>query len=67
MLTGERQNGMFLYREDCRGPAELPLHCFFGVATAAAVHSLVDFIFEIQANAMLFVALLAMGMPTAPD
>ncbi|WP_281261464.1 hypothetical protein [Devosia naphthalenivorans] len=40
---------------------------FFGVATVAAVHSLVDFSFEIQANAMLFVALLAMGMPTAPD
>ena len=40
---------------------------FFAVATVAAVHSLVDLIFEIQDNAMLFVALLAMGMPTAPD
>ena len=39
----------------------------FGVVTVAAVHSLVDFSLEIQANAMLFAALLALGMPTAPD
>jgi O-antigen ligase len=35
----------------------------FGVMTVGAVHSLADFSLEIQANALLFVALLALGMP----
>ena len=39
----------------------------FGVVTVAAVHSLADFSLEIQANALLFVALLAIGMPVATD
>jgi O-antigen ligase len=39
----------------------------FGVITVAAVHSLADFSLEIQANALLFVALLALGMPIAID
>ncbi|WP_108395683.1 O-antigen ligase family protein [Devosia submarina] len=37
----------------------------FGVVTVAAVHSLADFSLEIQANAIMFVALLALGMPAA--
>ncbi len=37
----------------------------FGIVTVAAVHSLADFSLEIQANALLFVALLALGMPAA--
>lgn len=39
----------------------------FGTVTVAAVHSLADFSLEIQANALFFVALLALGMPTATE
>jgi O-antigen ligase len=39
----------------------------FGIVAVAAVHSLVDFSLEIQANALLFTALLALGMPASSD
>jgi O-antigen ligase len=50
------------------GTADWRFRCMsFGIVTVAAVHSLADFSLEIQANALLFVALLALGMPAATD
>jgi len=38
-----------------------------GAVAVAAVHSLADFSLEIQANAILFVIVLALGLPTTPE
>lgn len=38
-----------------------------GCVAVAAVHSLADFSLEIQANAILFVIVLALGLPTTPE